>query len=345
MSDKTTPTGATRSGRGAAGGTEATAAEAETATATAAKTATMTADHTPGAKAGDADDFKRTGRMTLYVRRFLRRPSAVFGLVVLLILVVFALFGDKFCKWSYDEPDFTALAQPPSAEHWLGTTIGGSDMYAMIVRGLGRSLLVGIVSSVLIMVISAVIGTAIAFFEGVVEKIGMWLLDMLLVIPSFLLVAMIVRSSSGTTGWLWLTIGITAFGWIGYARVIRTLTMSLRELDYIRAAKFMGVGSFRIILRHLVPNLGSVLIINTVLGVVSAVNQETALSFLGLGIKAPDTSLGTLLMSGQGSILTAPWILLFPAGFLILLTFSVQLIGDGLRDAIDPYSRSAGKAE
>ena len=299
----------------------------------------------PVSQGGDAQDLKRTGRMTLYVRRFMRRPSAVFGLVVLCILILFALFGAMVCPWKYDEPDFTALAVAPSADHWLGTTIGGSDMYAMIVRGLGRSLLVGIISSTLIMIISAVLGTAIAFFEGVVEKVGMWILDMLLTIPSFLLVAMIVRSSSGTSGWLWLTIGITAFGWIGYARVIRTLTMSLRELDYIRAAKFMGVGSFRIILRHLVPNLGSVLIINTVLGVVSAVNQETALSFLGLGIKAPDTSLGTLLMNGQSSVLTAPWILLFPSAVLILLTFSVQLIGDGLRDAIDPYSRSAGKAE
>ena len=299
----------------------------------------------PVSQGGDAQDLKRTGRMTLYVRRFMRRPSAVFGLVVLCILILFALFGAMVCPWKYDEPDFTALAAAPSADHWLGTTIGGSDMYAMIVRGLGRSLLVGIISSTLIMIISAVLGTAIAFFEGVVEKVGMWILDMLLTIPSFLLVAMIVRSSSGTSGWLWLTIGITAFGWIGYARVIRTLTMSLRELDYIRAAKFMGVGSFRIILRHLVPNLGSVLIINTLLGVVSAVNQETALSFLGLGIKAPDTSLGTLLMNGQSSVLTAPWILLFPSAVLILLTFSVQLIGDGLRDAIDPYSRSAGKAE
>ena len=295
---------------------------------------------------GDASGaFKRTSRMTLYVRRFMRRPSAVFGLVMLLILVFFAIFGSKLGKWSYDEPDFAALASPPSAEHWLGTTVGGSDMYAMIVRGLGRSLLVGIISSILITIISAIIGTAIAFFEGYIEKVGMWLLDMLLVIPSFLLVAMIVRSSSGTSGWLWLTIGLVAFGWIGYARVIRTLTMSLRELDYVRAAKFMGVGSFRIIVRHLVPNLGSVLIINTVLGVVGAVNNETALSFLGLGIKAPDTSLGTLLMSGQSIVLTSPWVLLFPSAILILLTFSVQLIGDGLRDAIDPYSRSVGKAQ
>jgi len=151
--------------------------------------------------------------------------------------------------------------------------------------------------------------------------------------------------SAGGSDWLWLAIGLTAFGWIGYARTLRTLTLSLRDREYIRAAKFMGVPSFTIIVRHLVPNLGSVLVINTVLGVIGAVNSETSLSFLGLGIKAPDTSLGTLLNAGQSVVQTSPWVLIFPSVVLIVLTFSVQLIGDGLRDAIDPYSRSGGKAE
>jgi peptide/nickel transport system permease protein len=250
----------------------------------------VAADH----KESDSS-FKRTGRVTLYVRRFFRRPSAVFGLVLLLVLVFFALFGSRFAKFHYEDLDFTSLAVPPNGEHWLGTTPGGSDMYAMVIRGLGRSLSIGILSSVATTVVAAIIGTSIAFFEGWFEKVGMWMLDMLLVVPSFLLIAMIVRSSTGGSGWVMLTIGLTAFGWVGYARVLRTLTMSLRELDYVRAARFMGVNSFRIILRHLIPNLGSVLIINTVLGVVGAVGSETSLSFLGLGIKAPDTSLGTLL--------------------------------------------------
>ncbi|KFI47525.1 ABC transporter permease [Bifidobacterium amazonense] len=290
-------------------------------------------------------EFKRTGRMTLYVRRFFRRPSAVVGLVMLILLVIFALVGSKFGKWHYEDLDFLSLGTAPNSEHWFGTTGGGSDMYAMVVRGLGRSLAIGIISSIGTTILAAIIGTSIAFFQGWVERIGMWILDMLLVVPSFLLIAMIVRSSAGMSGWLWLIFGLVAFGWIGYARVLRTLTMSLRELDYVRAAKFMGVGSFRIILRHLVPNLGSVLIINTVLGVVGAVGSETSLSFLGLGIKAPDTSLGTLLNDGQSVVLTAPWVLIFPSIVLIMVTFSVQLIGDGLRDAIDPYSRSGGKAK
>ncbi|WP_331270781.1 ABC transporter permease [Bifidobacterium choloepi] len=289
--------------------------------------------------------LKRTGRMTLYVRRFMRRPSAVVGLVLLIVLAFFAIFGKYLTHWTYEELDFLSLGTPPDGDHLMGTTSGGSDLYAMVVRGLGRSMSIGILSSLATTVIAALVGTAIAFFEGWFEKVGMWLLDMLLVVPSFLLIAMIVRSASGTAGWLWLTLGLTAFGWIGYARTLRTLTMSLRELDYVRAAKFMGVGSLRIIVRHLIPNLGSVLIINTVLGVVSAISSETSLSFLGLGIKAPDTSLGTLLNEGQSVIVTAPWVIIFPSLVLIALTFSMQLIGDGLRDAIDPYSKSAGKAE
>lgn len=288
-------------------------------------------------------ELKRTGRLTLYGKRFLRWPSAVFGLILFLVLLFFAAFGSRFSKWDYQTLDFASLGVAPNSEHWLGTTSGGSDLYAMVVRGLGRSMSIGILSSVATTVIAAIVGTSIAFFEGWFERVGMWVLDMLLVIPSFLLIAMIVRSASGGSSWLWLTIGLTAFGWIGYARVLRTLTMSLRELDYVKAAKFMGVGSMRIILRHLVPNLGSVLIINTVLGVVGAIGSETSLSFLGLGIKAPDTSLGTLLNEGQSVIMTAPWVMVFPALVLIALTFSMQLIGDGLRDAIDPYSRSAGK--
>ena len=297
------------------------------------------------ANANSWGNFKRTGKITLYTRRFFRRPSAVVGLVLLVFLILLALFGSKISKWGYDEPDFTALATPPSAEHWLGTTPGGSDMYAMVVRGLGRSLSIGIVSSMSITLIAALVGTAISYFEGWFEQVGMWVLDMLLIVPSFLLIALIVSSATGGNDWLWLAFGMTSFGWIGYARTLRTLTLSLREREYVRAAKFEGVSSFRIIVRHLVPNLGSVLIINTVLGVIGAINGETALSFLGLGIKAPDTSLGTLLNVGQSSVMTSPWVLLVPSAVLVILTFSVQLIGDGLRDAIDPYSRSVGKAE
>lgn len=230
----------------------------------------------------------------------------------------------------------------PNARHWFGTDGGGFDLFACVVHGLGRSLVIGITYSLLTTVIAATVGTAIAYTRGWGEKVGMWFLDMLLVIPSFLLVAMIVRASSGTQGWIMLIVGLTAFGWIGYARTLRTMALSLRERDYVRAAKYMGVPSFKIIVRHLIPNLGSILIIDTVLGVISGINSETAYSFLGLGIKAPDTSLGYLLSQGSSAMLSAPWIVLIPSAVLIVLCVSMQLIGDGLRDAFDPYSRAAG---
>ena len=171
------------------------------------------------ANANSWGNFKRTGKITLYTRRFFRRPSAVVGLVLLVFLILLALFGSKISKWGYDEPDFTALATPPSAEHWLGTTPGGSDMYAMVVRGLGRSLSIGIVSSISITIIAALVGTAISYFEGWFEQVGMWVLDMLLIVPSFLLIALIVSSATGGNDWLWLAFGMTSFGSVSYTHL------------------------------------------------------------------------------------------------------------------------------
>ncbi|MGN0286657.1 MAG: ABC transporter permease [Atopobiaceae bacterium] len=297
------------------------------------------------ADAAGPSEVKRISYAGLIARRFMRQKSAVTGLVILIIMILISIFGPLICRYSYTEPDFTALNVAPNARHWFGTDGGGFDLFACVVHGLGRSLVIGISYAVLTTIIASIVGTAIAYARGWGEKIGMWFLDMLLVIPSFLLVAMIVRAASGTQGWVMLIIGLTAFGWIGYARTLRTMALSLRERDYVRAAKYMGVPSFKIIVRHLIPNLGSILIIDTVLGVISGINSETAYSFLGLGIKAPDTSLGYLLSQGSSAMISSPWIILIPSAVLIVLCVSMQLIGDGLRDAFDPYSRAAGSVE
>jgi peptide/nickel transport system permease protein len=167
---------------------------------------------------------------------------------------------------------------------------------------------------------------------------------MLLVIPTFFLLAIMVKGATGTSGWLWLTAALTIFGWVGYARILRSIALSLREREYIAAARFMGVPSLTILRRHMIPNLGSILIIQTVLGVVYAVQAETGLSFLGFGITPPDTSLGVLIRAGSSTLLTAPWMFLVPAALLLALCFSMTMVGDGLRDALDPSSASAGRA-
>ena len=297
------------------------------------------------ADAAGAGEVKRISYAGLIARRFFRQKSAIAGLIVLAVMVLIAVVGPMVCPYDYTEPDFAPINVPPNAQHWFGTDGGGFDLFACVAHGLGRSLVIGISYALLTMIIAAVIGTAIAYVRGWGEKIGMWILDMLLVIPSFLLVAMIVRAASGATGWLILILGLTAFGWIGYARTLRTMALSLRERDYVKAAKYMGVHPMRIIVRHLIPNLGSILIIDTVLGVIAGINSETAYSFLGLGIKSPDTSLGLILSQGSSAMLSGPWIVLIPSLVLVVLCVSMQLIGDGLRDAFDPYSRAAGSVD
>ena len=287
---------------------------------------------------------RRVPKLTLILRRFLRNKPAVGGVVVFLLLALLAIVGPFITQWGYDDLDFTALKQPPSPEHWLGTDVVGADMFALCVRGLGRSLMIGIIASLGVTVIAAFVGTAVAYFEGWREKVGVWLIDMLLVIPTFFLLAIMVKGATGTSGWLWLTAALTIFGWVGYARILRSVALSLREREYIAAARFMGVPSFTILRRHMIPNLGSILIINTVLGVVSAVQAETGLSFLGFGITPPDTSLGVLIRAGSGTLLTAPWMFLEPAALLLALCFSMTMVGDGLRDALDPSSASGGRA-
>jgi peptide/nickel transport system permease protein len=300
--------------------------------------AVIAAKHMPRA------ELQRVPKATLLARRFRRNKAAVAGLVIFALLALLAILGPFLTPWDYDELDFTALRQPPTAAHWLGTDVVGADMFALAVRGLGRSLMIGLIASIGITIIAAFVGTAIAYFEGWREKIGVWIVDMLLVIPTFFLLAIIVTGASGTNGWLWLTAALTLFGWVGYARVLRSIALSLREREYVAAARFMGVRSLTILRRHMIPNLGSILIIHTVLGVVYAVQAETGLSFLGFGIRPPDTSLGVLIRAGSGTLLTAPWMFLVPAGLLLALCFSMTMIGDGLRDAFDPSSASSGRA-
>jgi peptide/nickel transport system permease protein len=159
------------------------------------------------------------------------------------------------------------------------------------------------------------------------------------VVPSFLLIAIASARTTQSGSILWLIVLLAAFGWMVSSRMVRGLTMSLREREFIRAARYMGVASRRIILHHIVPNVASILIIDATLNVGSAILSETGLSFLGFGVQPPDVSLGTLIAEGTPSATTFPWVFLFPAGALVLIVLSANLTGDGLRDALDPRSR------
>jgi peptide/nickel transport system permease protein len=286
---------------------------------------------------------KRLSKWTLYSRRYARNSGAMVGLGIFVFIVLFALIGPLIARYDHTELDFLNLSTGPSAEHWFGTNNAGNDLFAQVAVGLQRSLMIAVTVSVGVTIVSALVGTAAAYFGGWTERIALLVIHFMMVIPSFLILAMISNRSGGD----WRVIALImvfVIGWYFPARVIWTMALSLREREYVSAARYMGVSGMRIVIRHLLPNIGSLLVINFTLGVVNAVVTETGLSFLGFGVKIPDVSLGALIGSGSSSLTTAPWLFYFPAAALTLLTVSMALVADGLRDALDPTSAAGGRA-
>ena len=277
----------------------------------------------------------RISRRQLIRRRFFRNKTAVFGLGVIVFMFFFAFGGPYFGQWNYSESDFSSLLKGPSASHWFGTTQIGVDVFAQTTRGLQKSLIIGLLVAVFSTGLSGIVGAFAGYLGGRADKVTMWFVDLLLVLPSFLVLVILSRFYQGKT-WLLLVVGLTIFDWMITARVIRGLAMSLRERDFVRAARYMGVPTRKIIFRHLLPNMASILIIAATLNVGGAILAETGLSYLGFGVAAPDVSLGTLIAEGTGAALTYPWLFIFAGSLLVLTVLAVSFIGDGLRDAFDP---------
>ncbi len=282
----------------------------------------------------------------LLARRLRRSPGAALGAGMLAVAAVFAAVANAPNPWRHDEHDLLHLGVAPGVGgHWLGTTGGGGDLWAMLVHGTGRSLLVAAVVGVATPVLGGVYGATIGYWGGRRERAGMWVLDMLILLPSFLLVAVIMGSGgTGPGGPLTLALLLTGFGWMGIARVVRAQTASLREREFVRAARYLGARDAAIIRRHLLPNLASFLVLSVVLATLSAIVTETALSYLGVGIRPPDVSLGQLLAAGAEQVSAYPWLFWAPVGALVWITVGLALLGDGLRDALDPRGRAMGRA-
>lgn len=292
-----------------------------------------------------AQSTVRYTRNQLIARRFFRNKTAVFGLVGLILIVLIAIFGPNFLPWEYLQRDPGQYLKAPGGEHIFGTNQEGRDMLAMTIEGLRKSLIIGFAVAAIQTGIAALVGSAIAYFGGWVDKVGTWFIDLLLVIPSFLIIAVFSQRFSQTRGsTLIFILLLSLFSWMLTARVVRALTLSVTNLDYVRAAKYMNVPAFTIITKHILPNISSLLIVDFTLGVASAVLAETSLSYFGFGIQAPEVSLGSLIGAGQASAITHTWLFLPPAGALVLMLLCVNFIGDGLRDAIDPSSKSGGQA-
>ena len=285
---------------------------------------------------------KRLTRMALVRKRFARNKLAVAGLVILVAMFVLAFVGPFFGKYSWDSLDFFNLLQPPSREHLFGTSQIGGDVYALTLRGLQKSLIIGILVAIFSTGLAAIAGGFAGFYGGKVDRSVMWIIDALLVLPSFLIIAVMSPWFRGRT-WLIFVVLLAAFGWMITARIIRSATMSLRERDFVRAAIYMGIPARKIVFRHLLPNVASILIIDATLNVGGTILSETGLSYLGFGVQPPDVSLGSLIAEGTASALTYPWLFMFAGAALVLTVLAVSFVGDGLRDAFDPGSAMGKK--
>ena len=286
----------------------------------------------------DVEVTEFVSRRTLVLRRFARNRPAMASLVILVLLFVGCYALPPLLPWSYTDLDFYALQDPPSTEHWFGTNALGQDLLAQILRGMQKSMLIGVCVAVISTGIAATIGAIAGYFGGWRDRALMWVVDLLLVVPSFILIAIITPRTKNSANIALLIVLLAGFSWMVSSRMVRGLTMSLREREFVQAARYMGVPSRRIITRHIVPNVASILIIDAALNVGVAILAETGLSFLGFGVQPPDVSLGTLIADGTNSATTFPWVFLFPAGVLVLIVVCANLTGDGLRDALDPGS-------
>lgn len=283
-------------------------------------------------------DAEFASRRTLVARRFLRNRLAVGALVVLVALFAGCYLLPPLLPYSHTDLDYTALQSPPSPQHWFGTNGIGQDLFAQVLRGMQKSMLIGLCVAVISTVVAAVVGSVAGYFGGWRDRSLMWLVDLLLVVPSFILIAITTPRTKNSANVALLIVLLASFSWMISSRMVRGLTMSLREREYVQAARYMGVPDWRIIARHILPNVASILIIDTALNVGMAILAETGLSFLGFGVQPPDVSLGTLIADGTKSATTFPWVFLFPAGVLVLIVLCANVIGDGLRDALDPGS-------
>ena len=269
-------------------------------------------------------------------RRLKRNKMAVLGLIILIILVLLAVFADVIAN--YDnvviKQNLAHRLQGPSAAHWLGTDEFGRDIFARLVHGTRVSLQVGIVAVGISIVIGGILGAVAGYYGGKLDNTIMRIMDIFLAVPSILLAIAIVSALGPSIINLMLAISISSVP--SYARIVRASVLSIRDQEFIEAAKAIGSKNSRIIFRHIIPNSLAPVIVQATLGVASAILSTAGLSFIGLGIQPPAPEWGSMLSGGRQYLRYAWWVTTFPGVAIMITILSLNLLGDGLRDALDP---------
>jgi ABC-type dipeptide/oligopeptide/nickel transport system permease subunit len=288
-----------------------------------------------GARTEREFTVKERSQWQMALRRFLRHRLAVASLVVFVLLILFAFVLPYFWKWKYDQfiPFTEGLNKGPSLAHPFGTD-STHDQLAVVMRGTAQSLKVAFLIALVGTGAGAIWGVVAGYLSGMVDSSLMRLADLVLTIPALALAAALARQGGGSLVVIGLILAGVSAPYV--ARVVRGVVLSLREREFIEAARALGASDIRIMVRHLLPNTLPVLLVNATLLVAQGILAETALSYVGFGIQPPDTSLGVLISQNQDAVDTQPWLFYFPGVFIILIALTVNFIGDGLRDALDP---------
>lgn len=274
------------------------------------------------------------------LRRFLRHRPAVASAVVLTLLGLWAFIWPLFWRWGHTERDRAALSTGPSGRHPFGTDDLGKDVMALVMRGIQRSVEVALITTAIAVALGILVGALAGYYGRFVDSVLMRFTDLVLTLPLLVIVA-VISVSVPRAPWYIVPVILGLASWTGLARVVRGEFLSLREKEFVEAARAIGVSNRRIIFRHILPNLAGSIIVVATLAVAGAMLTETALSFLGLGIRPPEVSLGLLINTYQAAFRTRPWLFWFPAASIVLICLCVNFIGDGLRDAFDPKQTRA----
>ena len=273
----------------------------------------------------------------LVLRKFLHHKLAMISTAILLLIVLLCALMPIFWSHNYEDSSNPSFAVP-SASFPLGTTQVGKDMVSQILRGTQYSLLIALTVSILSTVVGVVVGALSGYLRGFTDSAFSRLTDLFLIIPQLAAAAILAKVFGGGT-WYIVALVLASFGWMQIARITRAEAMSLSQREFVESARASGASTPRIIFKHLVPNMVGSITVNATLAVAQAVLAEAALSFIGLGIQLPDTSLGRVILENYAQLQNRPWLFFGPFVVLVLISLSINFIGDGLRDAFDPRQR------
>ena len=285
-------------------------------------------------------DVKARSHWAYARKRFLRHRLAMGSLVVLIVILVCGIFASQIAPYKYADLDLNNVTSPPTlkAHHYFGTDELGRDYFSRVLYGIKTSARVAFIVALLAVIIGTTVGALAGYFRGWLDNLLMRFTDLVLTLPG-LAVLLVASRFLGNGSQYRVAVILSLLFWTGLARLVRGTFLSLREKEFVEAAKASGSGDFRIILKHMLPNSLGPIIVSATLLVAAAILVESALSYLGFGIAPPTPALGQLVSEGQPNMLTAWWLVTFPGLVITLIVLCINFIGDGLRDALDPTQR------